>query len=110
LLAWLLAVLVCTTALAQEQQVRLALLGLAVLLVAFRLVAHLFQQQEAEHLLLCLGLLVLLAQLAQWKLQKTLLVCLALKTHTWQKLFKLAVKILEQNNLHCWQDKLAAWV
>jgi hypothetical protein len=101
LLAWLLAVLACTTALAQEQQVRLALLGLAALWAAFRLAAHLFQQQEAGHLLLCLGLLVLLAQLAQWKLQKTLLVCLVLKTHTWQKLFKLAVTTLVQSKHHC---------
>jgi hypothetical protein len=101
LLVWLLAVLVCTTALAQERQVRLALLVLAVLLAVFLLAAHLFQQQEAEHLLLCLGLLALLAQLAQWKLQKTLLVCLVLKIHTWQKLFKLAVTTLVQSKHHC---------
>jgi hypothetical protein len=94
-------VLVCTTALAQEQQVRLALLGLAVLLVAFLLAAHLFQQQEAEHLLLCLGLLALLAQLAQWKPQKTQLTCLALKVHTWQKPFKLVEIGLAQNKPQC---------
>jgi hypothetical protein len=90
LLAWLLAGLVCTTALAQEQQVRLALLGLAVLLAVFRLAVRLFQQQEAGHLLLCLALLALLVQLAQWKPQKTQPICLALKVHIWQKPFKLA--------------------
>jgi hypothetical protein len=104
-------VLACITALAL---LVLALLTLpqvlAVLWAAFRLAGRLLLQQEVEHLLLCLGLLVLLVLLAQWKPQKTQLACLALKTHIWQKLFKLAVKILGQNNLHYWQDKLAAWV
>jgi hypothetical protein len=102
LLGWLLAALVCTMALAL---LVLALLTLpqvlAVLWVAFRLAGRLLLQQEAEHLLLCLGLLVLLVLLAQWKPQKMQLVCLALKIHTWQKLFKLAVTTLAQSKHHC---------
>jgi hypothetical protein len=71
----------------------LALLGLAVLLAAYRLAVRLFLQQEVAHLLQSQALLVQQALLAQ---QQAFLV---LKTHTWQKLFKLAVKILVQNNL-----------
>jgi membrane protein implicated in regulation of membrane protease activity len=98
LLAWLLAVLACTTALAQEQQVRLALLGLAVLLAAFRLAAHLFQPQEAGHLLLCLGLLVLVVLLPLCRQQKIPQIYSVRHSHLWQKLFKL-VEILEQSRL-----------
>jgi hypothetical protein len=91
-------VLVCITALAQERQVRLALLVLAALLAAFLLAVRSFQQQEAGHLLLCLGLLVLVALLPLCRQQKIPQIYLVRHSHLWQKLFKL-VEILEQSRL-----------